>query len=88
MSGPVEISGVCPPQFAAVREAFAANFAEDKELGARFAAAIDGEIIIDLWAGWIDRAQSRPFGPDTLTPEISTGPLTPASRCARRTRPT
>ena len=72
MSGSVEVSGVCPPQFEAVRTAFAANFAEDKELGARFAAAIDGEIVIDLWAGWIDRAQTRPFGPDTLTPVFST----------------
>ena len=72
MSDPVDISGVCPPQFEPVRQAFAANFAEDKELGARFAAAIDGEIVIDLWAGWIDRAHSRPFGPDTLTPVFST----------------
>ena len=49
---PAEIHGVCPPRFAAVREAFAANFAEDLELGARFAVAVDGEIVVDLMGGW------------------------------------
>ena len=67
-----EIAGLCPPRFASVREAFAANFAEGKELGARFALAIDGEIVIDLIGGFADRAQSVPFGPDTLTPLFST----------------
>jgi len=44
-----------------VRQAFAANFAEDGELGARFALAIDGEIVVDLMGGWADRAMTRPF---------------------------
>ena len=44
------IRGVCPPRFAAVRDAFAANFADDLELGARFALAIEGEIVLDLRA--------------------------------------
>ena len=67
-----EIRGVCPPRFDAVRETFAANFAEGRELGARFALAIDGEIVIDLMGGWADRAMSRPFAEDTLTPVFST----------------
>ncbi len=67
-----EIRGFCPPRFEAVRAAFAANFDEDRELGARFALAIDGEIVIDLMGGWADRAMSRPFAGDTLTPVFST----------------
>jgi CubicO group peptidase (beta-lactamase class C family) len=67
-----EISGVCPPRFAAVREAFEANFARGLELGARFALAIDGEIVVDLMGGAADRAGERPFGPDTLAPIFST----------------
>ena len=83
MSGPVEIQGVCPARFTAVRDAFTANFAEDRELGARFAVAIEGEIVIDLWAGWADRAQTRPFGPDTLTPVFSTSKAIAALLIAR-----
>ena len=72
MADTVEIHGVCPDRFGSVREAFAANFAEGSELGARFAAAIEGEIVIDLMAGWADRAMSTPFGPGTLAPVFST----------------
>jgi CubicO group peptidase (beta-lactamase class C family) len=67
-----DIAGLCPPRFAPVREAFAANFDAGLELGARFALAIDGEVVVDLMGGVADRAQSRPFGPDTLTPLFST----------------
>jgi CubicO group peptidase (beta-lactamase class C family) len=72
MAGPVEVRGLCPPRFGPVREAFIANFAEGQELGARFCAAIEGEIVLDLMAGHADRAATRPFGPDTLTPVFST----------------
>ena len=68
----VEIRGVCPPRFDGVRAAFAANFDEGLELGARFALAIEGEIVIDLMGGWADRGQTRPFAEDTLTPVFST----------------
>jgi len=67
-----EIRGVCPPRFEAVRGAFAANFAEGLELGARFALAIEGEVVVDLMAGWADRDRIRPFDDDTLTPVFST----------------
>ena len=67
-----DIRGLCPDLFAAVREAFAANFTEGKELGARFALAIEGEIVIDLMGGFADRDQTRPFAQDTLTPVFST----------------
>jgi CubicO group peptidase (beta-lactamase class C family) len=67
-----EIRGLCPPRFAAVRRAFAANFAEGRELGARFAFAVEGEIVVDLIGGWADREHQTPFGEDTLTPVFST----------------
>ncbi len=66
------IRGLCPPRFVAVREAFRANFAEGQELGARFALAIGGEVVVDLMGGWADRDQTRLFGEDTLTPIFST----------------
>ena len=82
-AAPVEIRGVCPPRFAAVRDAFAANFAEGQELGARFCAAIEGEVVVDVMAGWVDRAKSLPFGPDTLTPVFSTTKALAALMIAR-----
>jgi CubicO group peptidase (beta-lactamase class C family) len=68
----VEIRGFWPDRFDPVRDAFAANFAEGRELGARFCAAIEGEVVLDLMAGFADRDMARPFGPDTLTPVFST----------------
>lgn len=68
----MDVQGFCPERFAPVREAFEANFAEDQELGARFAFSIEGEIVIDLFAGWADRNRTRPFADDTLTAVFST----------------
>lgn len=69
---PLEIHGLCPDRFAPVRDAFAASFDAGEELGARFAVAIDGEIVLDIRAGFADRARTRPFAEDTLTPVFST----------------
>jgi CubicO group peptidase (beta-lactamase class C family) len=71
-ASPAPIRGVCPPRFAAVRAAFEANFAEGREMGARFALAVDGEIIVDLMGGWADRAATRLFDETVLTPVFST----------------
>jgi CubicO group peptidase (beta-lactamase class C family) len=68
----VEISGFAQPRYAKVRDAFAANFAAGEELGARFTLVDAGETVVDLWAGWADRKQTRPFDETTLTPVFST----------------
>jgi CubicO group peptidase (beta-lactamase class C family) len=78
-----DITGVAPERFARVKDAFAANFAEGSELGARFTVAIDGEVVIDLIGGWADRTKTRPYGPDTLTPVFSTGKAVMALLIAR-----
>jgi CubicO group peptidase (beta-lactamase class C family) len=78
-----EIRGLCPVEFSAVRQAFAANFAEDRELGARFALAVEGEVVIDLIGGWADRAMTRPFAEDTLTQVFSTTKAMAALMTAR-----
>ena len=57
-----DIHGVCPPRFAAVKDAFAANFTDAPEgldeRGARFSVCVDGEVVVDLWGGWADTAQT------------------------------
>lgn len=72
-----DIRGRCPDRFAAVKDAFAANFTDApeglNELGARFTVCVRGEAVIDLWAGHADTARTRPFDDRTLTPVYSTG---------------
>src|SRR5215203_82517 len=71
MSEP-DVRGLCPPQFDRVRAAFADNFTRGEELGARFCLVRNGEVVIDLMGGFADRAHTRPFDEDTLTPIFST----------------
>ncbi|MBA3050051.1 serine hydrolase, partial [Brevundimonas sp.] len=72
-----DIHGLCPPRFAAVKDAFAANFTDApeglNEQAARFSVCIGGETVVDLWAGWADAARMRPFDDQTLAPVFSTG---------------
>ena len=64
----IDIDGLSPQRFARVRDVFAGHFAADEELGARFTVCEGGEVVLDLWAGWADRAKTRPFAQDTLVP--------------------
>lgn len=79
----VDVQGSCPPRFEAVRRAFADNFEGDfAELGARFSVAVEGEIVLDLWAGHADRGRTRPFDDDTLAPVFSSTKAAVALMCA------
>lgn len=64
--------GSVAPGFEKVVEAFAANFEDGPELGASFAAIVDGETVVELWGGYADRAKQRLWDRDTLTPVYST----------------
>jgi CubicO group peptidase (beta-lactamase class C family) len=66
------IAGTCAPGYEPVREAFAQNFAERDEVGASVAVVVGGEPVVNLWAGWADRAHTRPWREDTLTNVWST----------------
>ena len=66
------IHGRCDPRLVAVRDAFAANFAAGREVGASFAATVEGELVVDLWGGWADAAQTRPWERDTIVNVFST----------------
>lgn len=73
----IDIHGLIPDRFAAVRDAFAANFTEApeglNELAARFSVCVHGEPVLDLWAGHADTARITPFTDQTLVPVFSTG---------------
>jgi CubicO group peptidase (beta-lactamase class C family) len=67
----MDIQGTCDERFGAVREAFAANFAEGSEptdVGASLAMTLDGELVVDLWGGTVDTDAGRdvPWERDTI----------------------
>ena len=64
------IGGWCDPRFAAVREAFAANFAERGETGAAACLTVHGTVVADLWGGLAGRG---PWQRDTLVNVFSVG---------------
>lgn len=79
----VEIAGLAPARFSAVKDAFAANFEAGEELGARFTLVEAGEVVLDLWAGCADRARTKPFDARTLAPVFSTTKAVAALLIAR-----
>ena len=68
----MEIQGYCDDRFAAVRDAFANNFANNGDVGACFAATLEGEYVVDIWAGHQDAARTRPWQEDTIINVYST----------------
>lgn len=67
------IEGAVDPRFAAVREAFVANFARHDEVGAAVSLFVDGHKVADLWGGWADPARTSPWRADTLVNFFSVG---------------
>ena len=75
------INGVCDERFSRVRDAFTANFENGEEVGASFAATVNGEYVVDLWAGHADAGLTRPWERDTIVNVWSTGKAVTAT-CA------
>lgn len=61
------LDGSCDPRFAAVKDVFAASFAEGLDVGASVAVVHRGELVVDLWGGFADAERTRPWERDTIT---------------------
>jgi CubicO group peptidase (beta-lactamase class C family) len=72
LSEATQIDGKCHPKFERVREAFAQEFAAGNEVGAAVSATLEGEVVVDLWAGHRDSERTQPFERDTLVNVYST----------------
>lgn len=72
MADKVIIKGFCEDRFKAVKEVFAKNFEDGLDVGASFAATIDGKYVIDIWAGYADAAKTRLWERDTIINVYST----------------
>jgi CubicO group peptidase (beta-lactamase class C family) len=70
--GDVAIHGMCDSRFEDVRETFAAAFESGAELGAAVHVVVDGEPVVDLWAGWMDEGRTKPWERDTIVNVFST----------------
>lgn len=68
----MQINGHVAPGFESVRDAFAANFTTDGDVGASFCATKDGEIVVDIWAGVADAETGKPWEKDTIVNVYST----------------
>ena len=67
------IQGHCDPRFGALRDAFAANFRDQDEVGAGLCVEIGGARVVDLWGGHRDSARTQPWTEDTLVNAFSVG---------------
>ena len=72
MAESVEIRGTCDPRFDGVRETFAQAFERGEELGASVCVTLEGETVVDLFAGFADEARTRPWERDSLVNLFST----------------
>ncbi len=66
-------SGFLTQKFDLVGEAFAENFADGLELGASFAAIVEGELVVDIRGGFTDRAWEHAWSEETLAGIYSSG---------------
>ena len=67
------IDGTFHPEFERVREALLRNMAVGEEVGCAVCVTVDGETVVDLWAGYRDRARTLPWRRDTITDMKSVG---------------
>ncbi len=66
-------AGRLSPAFIQVGDHFAANFDNEQEIGASFAAVVNGEIVANIRGGFADRTSEQPWTENTLTCIYSSG---------------
>lgn len=62
-----EIHGDCDSRFSALRDILSTNIDSGHDVGASVAVVWNGEMVVDLWGGWVDKEHSSPWGRDTIT---------------------
>jgi CubicO group peptidase (beta-lactamase class C family) len=61
-----KIHGTVDPRFGKLQEAFQTNFADGLDHGASVAVMLDGKIVAELWGGFADAGNTRPWAQNTL----------------------
>lgn len=61
-----DVRGVCDERFAGLRALFVKNLDAGDELGGSLVVDVGGVPVVDIWGGWADRQQIRPWQRDTI----------------------
>ena len=72
MTSQPPVQGHCDERFRSVREVFTENLQSGRDCGAAVCFSLDGETVVDLWGGYLDLEQTRPWQRDTLVNVYST----------------
>ncbi|MEY4338252.1 MAG: hypothetical protein RLZ14_102 [Actinomycetota bacterium] len=62
-----DIHGSLDSRFARMGEVLSANIDSGADVGASVAVMHEGELVVDIWGGWVDEAHTAPWQADTLT---------------------
>lgn len=62
----ISVEGHFSERFSATASQFAKNFSSGADLGASFAMSVDGEMVVDIWAGHKDEARRELWQEDTI----------------------
>ena len=62
----VSVHGFFDERFAATVSVFASHISDGLDVGSSFALSLDGEMVVDVWAGCQDEAGERPWQEDTI----------------------
>jgi CubicO group peptidase (beta-lactamase class C family) len=65
------VAGTCDERFSGVREAFSHNLETGQDIGASVAVLLEGELVVDLWGGFLDPTYTRGIGPHTIVQAFS-----------------
>lgn len=68
----VQSHGFVKDGYEPIRAAFEHNFENGEENGASFCMTVEGQPVVDIWAGYADEAQSRSWEKDTIVNVYST----------------
>ena len=68
---PVQIKGYCHESFQDVAEIFAQNFKKYEEIGSAICVVIDGEVTVDLYAGYKNELRTDEWSKETLSVAFS-----------------
>lgn len=62
-----QVQGSVDERFAAMREVLERNLDSGADLGASVAVVLEGEMVVDLWGGWVDQEHTAAWESDTIT---------------------
>src|SRR6478609_1446695 len=69
----IPVAGHCDSAFIGLRHTLEANMAAGEEVGCAVSVVIDGETVVDLWAGYRNAGRTLPWQRDTITDMKSVG---------------